>query len=125
MDAEGQDLGPHKPVSDALILAAIERAICHGTEQAWIAVVGEHLGFQWSAHKATGKATIKGTSPQRNVRAEEGDAGDRQARDPQPVPPGELLEAGEQATHRRLRASGISSPAADQDLGLEQRAAAL
>jgi len=50
MDAEGQDLGPHKPVSDALILAAIERAICHGAEQAWIAVVGEHLGFQWSAH---------------------------------------------------------------------------
>lgn len=50
MDAEGQELGPYKPVADVLILAAIERAVCHGTEQAWVAVIGEHLGFHRAAH---------------------------------------------------------------------------
>jgi hypothetical protein len=49
MEAESQELGPYKPVSDVLILAAIERAACHGTEQVWVAVIGEHLGFQHAA----------------------------------------------------------------------------
>jgi hypothetical protein len=50
MDAEDQELGPYKSVSDVLILAAIERATCHGIEQVWVAGVGEHLGFQHTAH---------------------------------------------------------------------------
>lgn len=46
MDAEGQELGPYKPVSDTLILAAIERAACHATAEVWVPVIGEHLGFE-------------------------------------------------------------------------------
>ncbi len=50
MDTEGQELGPYEPVPDVLILAAIERAIRHGTEPVWIVTVGEHLGFRHTAH---------------------------------------------------------------------------
>lgn len=49
MDTEGQELGPYKPASDTLILAAIERAACHGTDEVWVASVGKHLGFQHAA----------------------------------------------------------------------------
>jgi hypothetical protein len=50
MNAEGQEQGPYEPVADEMILAAIERAIRHGTEEVWIATVGEHLGFKQTAH---------------------------------------------------------------------------
>ena len=50
MDADGQELGPYKPVSDVLVLAAIERATRHGPAEVWIAAVGEHLGFARTAH---------------------------------------------------------------------------
>jgi hypothetical protein len=50
MHTEDQELGPYKPAADALILAAIERAIRHGTETVWITTVGEHLGFEHTAH---------------------------------------------------------------------------
>lgn len=45
MATEDRELGPFTPASDMLILAAIERAICHGASDVWIVVVGEHLGF--------------------------------------------------------------------------------
>lgn len=45
MGTEDRELGPFKPAPDILILAAIERAVCHGASDAWIVVVGEHLGF--------------------------------------------------------------------------------
>ncbi len=48
MDGEG--LGPYKPVSDELILAAVERAARHGTPEVWSVVVAEHLGFKRTAH---------------------------------------------------------------------------
>lgn len=50
MATEDRELGPFKPAPDMLILAAIERAICHGASDAWIVVVGEHLGFERTAH---------------------------------------------------------------------------
>lgn len=50
MDTEGQELGPYVAVPDVLALAAIERAIRHGADDAWIATVGEHLGFQRTRH---------------------------------------------------------------------------
>jgi hypothetical protein len=50
MDTEGQELGPYEAVLDVLVLAAIERAIRHGAEDAWIAGVGEHLGYQGTGH---------------------------------------------------------------------------
>lgn len=40
MGTEDRELGPFKPAPDMLILAAIERAIRHGTSDAWIVVVG-------------------------------------------------------------------------------------
>jgi hypothetical protein len=50
MGTEDRELGPFKPAPDMLILAAIERAVCHGASEAWIVVVGEHLGFERTAH---------------------------------------------------------------------------
>lgn len=50
MGTEDRELGPFKPAPDMLILAAIERAIRHGASDAWIVVVGEHLGFERTAH---------------------------------------------------------------------------
>jgi hypothetical protein len=50
MATEDRELGPFKPAPDMLILAAIERAIRHGASDAWIVVVGEHLGFERTAH---------------------------------------------------------------------------
>jgi DNA-binding transcriptional regulator PaaX len=50
MDTEGCELGPFAPASDALALAAVERAERHGTEKVWIVLVAEHLGFKRSAH---------------------------------------------------------------------------
>ena len=50
MATEDRELGPFKPAPDTLILAAIERAICHGAPDVWIVVVGEHLGFERTAH---------------------------------------------------------------------------
>ena len=52
MDAEGDDLKQYEPVPDALILAAVERAMRHGTPEVWIAAVVEHLGFRFSASNA-------------------------------------------------------------------------
>lgn len=51
MNTDGQEMGAHKPVADELVLAAIERAVRHGDgESAWIATVGEHLGYQRDRH---------------------------------------------------------------------------
>ena len=50
MDTEGQELGLYEPVPDVLALAAIERAIRHGAEDAWITTVGEHLGYRRHRH---------------------------------------------------------------------------
>lgn len=42
-----QELKPYAPVSDGLILEAVDRAECHdGTEEVWVFVVAEHLGFE-------------------------------------------------------------------------------
>lgn len=45
MDAEGLELGPFKPVPDALVLAAIRRAQRHGRKEVPRWRVAEHLGF--------------------------------------------------------------------------------
>lgn len=45
MDAEGCELGPFTPVSDALVLAAIQRAQRHGHKHIARWHVAEHLGF--------------------------------------------------------------------------------
>lgn len=37
MATEDRELGPFKPAPDMLILAAIERAICHGASDVWMA----------------------------------------------------------------------------------------
>lgn len=50
MDTEGQALGPYEPVSDELVLAAIERAIRQGPDTVWIIHVAEHLGFRRQTH---------------------------------------------------------------------------
>lgn len=50
MDPENQELRPFEPVSDTLVLAAIERAQRHGPKDAWIIHVSAHLGFRHSAH---------------------------------------------------------------------------
>lgn len=50
MDTEGDDLRQYEPVPDALILAAVERAMRHGTDAVWIPKVIEHLGFRYSRH---------------------------------------------------------------------------
>lgn len=50
MDIEGQELGAYEPVPDEMVLAAIDRAVRHGAEDAWIATVCEHLGFQRTRH---------------------------------------------------------------------------
>lgn len=50
MDTEGCELGPFASAPDALALAAVERAERHGTEEVWIVLVAEHLGFKRSAH---------------------------------------------------------------------------
>lgn len=50
MNTEGHALGPHEPVPDELILAAIDRAARHGTDEVWIATIGEHLGFAHTPH---------------------------------------------------------------------------
>jgi hypothetical protein len=50
MDTEGDDLRQYEPAPDALILAAVDRAICHGTDPVWIPRVAEHLGFRHTPH---------------------------------------------------------------------------
>lgn len=50
MDTEGCELGPFAETPDALALAAVERAARHGTEEVWIVLVSEHLGFERAAH---------------------------------------------------------------------------
>lgn len=49
MDAEGCELGPFTPVSDALILAAVQRAQRHGPKQVARWRISEHLGFVHSS----------------------------------------------------------------------------
>ncbi len=49
MDAEGCELGPFTPVSDALILAAVQRAQRHGPKQVARWRIAEHLGFVHSS----------------------------------------------------------------------------
>lgn len=46
MNTKGQELGPYEPISDELILAAIERAVRQGQETVWVVAVTEHLGFR-------------------------------------------------------------------------------
>ncbi len=42
-----QELKPYAPLSDGLILEAVDRAECHDdTEEVWVFVVAEHLGFE-------------------------------------------------------------------------------
>jgi hypothetical protein len=50
MNTKGQELGPYEPVSDELVLAAIDRAIRQGPNTVWIVHVAEHLGFRKQAH---------------------------------------------------------------------------
>lgn len=63
MDAEGDDLKQYEPVPDALILAAVERAMRHGTPEVWIAGVVEHLGFRFSASMPARSAATSNASP--------------------------------------------------------------
>ncbi|HVY78870.1 MAG TPA: hypothetical protein VG898_10220 [Solirubrobacterales bacterium] len=52
MDTEGDDLRQYEPVPDVLILAAVERAMRHGTDAVWIPKVIEHLGFRYSRYNS-------------------------------------------------------------------------
>jgi hypothetical protein len=47
----GQELKSYEPVSDGLVLAAVERAECHeGADEIWVFVLAEHLGFEPARH---------------------------------------------------------------------------
>ena len=72
--------------------------------------------------EAGGEAAVEAPAPQRHVGAEEGDAGDRQARGPQVVALGQRPEGGEQARHRRFGPAPARRLAAQEDLRLEQLA---
>lgn len=50
MNSQACELGPYSKLPDELILAAIERAVRHGDDPAWIVTVGEHLGFKRTPH---------------------------------------------------------------------------
>ncbi len=49
MQIESHEPGAFTPVSDVMVLAAIERAQRHGPEDVWVAEVGHHLGFARAA----------------------------------------------------------------------------
>lgn len=49
MGAKTHELGPFRPVSDSLILVAVQRAQCHGRKQVPPWHVAEHLGFVHSS----------------------------------------------------------------------------
>src|SRR6185436_18712039 len=69
------------------------------------------------------KAPVEAASPQGNVGAEEGEAGDRQPGGSQEVATGQRPEGGEQALHRHLRLPARRRLAAQKDLRLEYLAA--
>jgi hypothetical protein len=68
------------------------------------------------------EAPLEAAPSQRNVGAEEGEAGDRQARRPQVVALGQRPEGSEQARHRRFGPPSGRRLAAKEDLRLEQLA---
>jgi hypothetical protein len=51
LDPAGQKLKPYAPVSDGLVLAAVERSEWHeGADEIWVFVLAEHLGFEPARH---------------------------------------------------------------------------
>ena len=72
--------------------------------------------------EAGGEAAIEAPPPQREVGAEEGEAGDRQTKGPQVVALGQRTEGGEQTRHRRFCPPPSRRLAAQENLRLEQLA---